>query len=257
MSDIFQFDEHFWQYFHELFEALPRQGPGLDESTRHALGLLPPLGPDQSILDIGCGSGVQTLELARRSPARITATDLHRPFLEILKRNAMAQGLDERISTVVADMADLPFPDRSFDVVWAEGCSFIVGFARALELWRRLLKPGGRMVVSEFTWFSDDIPAELREFCVPDPTEDASPAGRRASIAAAGYELLHEFRLPPEGWSKSYYGPLQVQLDGFAARHAGTPAAMNVVAHCRQELELSRKYGDRYGYTFFIMGLRD
>ena len=79
MSDIFQFDEHFWQYFHELFEALPRQGPGLDESTRHALGLLPPLGPDQSILDIGCGSGVQTLELARRS-RRITATDLHRPF---------------------------------------------------------------------------------------------------------------------------------------------------------------------------------
>lgn len=257
MSDSFFPDEIFWKYFHELFESIPRQGPGLDETTRHALSLLPPLRPDQSILDIGCGAGVQTLELARRCPAMITATDLHQPFLDILSRNAVAAGLSGRIRTMAADMAALPFPDRSFDVLWAEGCSFIIGFARALKLWHRLLKPGGHLVVSEFTWLSDDIPDELREFCVPDPADDASLTGRRAAVAAAGYELLHEFRLPCEGWSDSYYGPLQVQLEKFAARHADKPAAMNVVAHCRQELELSRKYGDRFGYTFYVLGVRD
>ena len=246
-------DELFWTYFHELYESIPRQGPGLDAFTARALACLPRLRADQRILDIGCGAGVQTLELARRSPATIVATDVHVPFLDILRRRAREEGLADRITIEVADMARLPYADQSFDVLWSEGSSFIVGFAQALVLWRRLLKPGGHLVVSELTWTTSDPPAELREFCVPDPNDDASLAGRRRAIAEAGYALVDEFALPREGWWQTYYVPLLDRLDAFERRHADHPDALVVAERSRHEVDLFLRYGDLYGYTFFVL----
>ncbi len=246
-------EEQFWSFFHELFRSLPRQGPGLNTITDKALKCLPPLGADQRILDIGCGAGVQTLELAKKSAAEIIATDLQRPLLDILKQNTEKEGLAHRITTQVADMGDLPFEDKFFDVLWAEGSSFIIGFAKALKLWKRLIKPGGHLVVSELTWFTDDPPAELREFCLPDSKEDGTVAGRRRAIAEAGYMLLDDFPLPREGWRDAYYAPLQEKLGPFEKRHAEHPDAMAVAKHCRCEIELFKRYEDLYGYTFFIL----
>lgn len=245
-------DEQFWCYFHELYESIPRQGPGLPSSTAKALAFLPPLRADQTILDIGCGSGVQTLELARRSAARILATDLHTPFLEILKRNAQREGLD-RITVQVADMAHLPFASASFDVVWAEGSSFIIGFANGLTQWRHLLKPEGYLVISELTWTGGAIPTEWSEFCAPDPEEDMTLTGRRRAIEAAGYRLIAEFQLPREGWWDAFYLPILERLDAFEQRHAAHPQALEVVTRSRYEIDLFKRYGDSYGYTFFVL----
>ena len=66
-----------------MFEELPRQGPGADESTAHACSFIPQDFKQGKILDIGCGSGMQTLALARLFPdCMITASDIHQPFLE-------------------------------------------------------------------------------------------------------------------------------------------------------------------------------
>ena len=246
-------EANFWAYFFELYESIPRQGPGLDSATREALNhvVFPPTGG--RLLDIGCGAGVQTLELARRSSLAITATDLHAPFLDILRRKAEAEGLGDRITTLVADMAELPFPDRSFDVLWAEGCIFIIGFAEGLSRWKRLLAPGGYLVISEFTWFRENPPAELAEFVQGGSSEDLSLAARRKAIAEAGYELVHEFPLPSEAWRDIYYAPLMERLPDFEKRHADDPDARAVVARGRHEIDLYRRYGDYFGYTFFIL----
>ena len=55
--------------FFELFTGLPRQGPGSTPSTRRALGLVPGVGPRTRVLDIGCGTGAQTLVLAEARTA--------------------------------------------------------------------------------------------------------------------------------------------------------------------------------------------
>ena len=246
-------DDMFWTYFFKLYESTPRQGPGLATATRKALGTLPFLTSDTRLLDIGCGSGMQTLELARNCQASIMATDIYAPFLEILQRNATKEGLAGRIQTQVADMTNLPFDDNSFDVLWAEGSIFIIGFAQGLAQWRRLIKPGGYLVVSEFTWFAQDIPAELKKFCLMDPNEDASLPARRRAIEEAGYTLLEEFPLAREGWWDAYYKPILERLDAFEARHTGHPAAMDVVKHHRTEIDLFNRYADLYGYTFFIL----
>lgn len=243
----------FWSFFHELFESLPRQGPGLEASTLKALACLPPVGPKHRILDVGCGSGTQTLVLAQHCPANIVATDLHQPFLRTLEAKVAELNLRHRITTVQADMGNLPFADGEFDVVWAEGSSFIIGFAKALELWQRLVKPGGYMVISELTTAAGELPAELRDFCLPNPEEDGSVEGRLKAVRQHGYDLVTHFALPKEGWSQTYYEPLRQQLEPFERRHQQDPAALEVASHCRHELDLFQRYGDLYGYTFFVM----
>jgi len=245
--------DNFWKYFHEIFEALPRQGPGDRESTERALRLLPPLTPGQRILDIGCGSGAQTIDLARATAARIIAVDNHPPFLDLLERRIAELGLGDRITVEVGDMKDLRFPGESFDVVWSEGAIFIIGFAEGLAAWHRLLVPGGYLVVSEFCWFVDDPPAELQELLVDGCPDAGDVAARRSAVAAGGYRLAGEFVLPDVGWWDNYYVPLGECLDRFRARHAGDPEALEVAARSQHEIDMYRKHPGAFGYVFFVM----
>lgn len=71
-----------------LHDGLPRQGPGDAASTRRALALCTALPTAPEILDIGCGSGAQTLTLAEATTGRITALDLSLNFLRSLRQTA-------------------------------------------------------------------------------------------------------------------------------------------------------------------------
>src|ERR1044071_8192306 len=103
-------EDRITQLFFEMFTGLPRQGPGDAASTRRALGLVPDVGPDTRVLDLGCGTGSQTLVLAHGSPARFVAIDSHAPFVEELRHEARAHGLAERVDARVGDIGALDLP---------------------------------------------------------------------------------------------------------------------------------------------------
>lgn len=77
--------------FFEIHRDLPREGPGNNESTRKAFHLLNGLPSQPNILDIGCGPGMQTIEIAKMTNGKIIAIDTHEPFLEELNRRAEKQ----------------------------------------------------------------------------------------------------------------------------------------------------------------------
>jgi SAM-dependent methyltransferase len=243
----------FWSFFYEIYEAIPRQGPGERESTLRALRLLPPLTRRQRLLDIGCGAGAQTIDIARATEAQVVAVDNHAPFVAELARRAAELGLADRITAQVGDMNDLHFPDGSFDVIWSEGAIFIIGFAKGLDSWRRLLAPGGYLVVSEFCWLRDNPPAELRELFMDGCSDVGDVESRRKAIAANGYRLLGDFVLPAAGWWDNYYAPLADCLARFCAAHAADPEALAVAARSQHEIELYRQYPEHFGYVFFAM----
>ena len=244
------------QYFYELYESIPRQGPGLTECTERALRFLPPLSGKQRILDVGCGSGAQTLVLAKATLAEIIALDSHEPFLEKLKADATQAGVADRITTFAGNMDDMPFKNESFDVIWSEGAIFIIGFAQGLAKWRKLLVPGGYIVVSEMCWFCDNPAPELIQFCGGEGAV-AGIADRRKTIADAGYLLMGDFVLPPEGWWQNYLLPVEKRLDGFAKKYSNTPVALSIAEHSRHEIELYKKYSQSFGYVFFVMQKAD
>ena len=119
--------------FFELFSGLPRQGPGNTAITRRALGFVPDVGPRTRVLDIGCGTGAQTLVLAHSSPSRIVAVDNHPPFIDALYRGARRLGITARLEARVADMRSLDFAEGAFDLIWCEGAICTVGVEAGLR----------------------------------------------------------------------------------------------------------------------------
>lgn len=73
---------------------------------------------DGVVLDAGCGSGRLALEIARRRPdLRVQGVDLERGMIEVGTRRAEEDHLGDRVELTVADLADLPLPARSVDLV--------------------------------------------------------------------------------------------------------------------------------------------
>jgi len=76
------------EFFWVIHGSLPREGPGDNKSTRRAYRMLKDLPENPRILDVGCGPGMQTVELAKLSDGQIVALDVHEHFMEQLRETA-------------------------------------------------------------------------------------------------------------------------------------------------------------------------
>lgn len=121
--------------------------------------LLPHLRPGARLLDIGCGPGTITVDLARRvAPGRVTAVDLSADVLRSARQEAAGAG-QENIDFLTADVYALDLPDDSFDVVHAhQVLQHLADPVRALRELRRVCRPGGAVAARDsdytaFTWF--------------------------------------------------------------------------------------------------------
>lgn len=240
-------------FFYQIFESLPRQGPGCKEATRKVFSLVPPLPENAKILDVGCGSGTQTRDLAAISTGTITAVDNHQPFLDKIDAWVKKAGLAHRVKPVRASMDALPFEKESFDLIWSEGAIFIVGFEQGLNLWKPFLKTGGYMVVSDANWFLPDPPEELmkwweNEGYIPVPEEEMKERVKRA-----GLRLAAMYRLPEAGWWDNYHVPMLKLTAELRKNHGSDPGDAALLDALEHEADMYRKYKQYYGYTFFVM----
>jgi len=236
------------QLLFELFEQTPRQGPGSEATTRRALRMLPDPLRMERVLDLGCGTGGSTIVLARETGAHVTAVDIHPPFLATLRARAEECGLDERITTVVADMANASELGAGFDLVWAEGSAYSIGFENALRTWRALLRPGGCLVVTELAWFVAEPSARARAFFAGEYPDMRDAATRIDQARSAGYAVLDSFRLPAGDWH-AYYAGLAGPLGDAIARRG----EIELYAALRREREIYEACGDDYGYVCLVL----
>jgi SAM-dependent methyltransferase len=241
------------QVFFEIHDDISRGGPGGSESTRKAFVMLTSLSNNPTILDIGCGPGMQTLDLGRLTGGKIIAVDNHQPFLKRLKTTARHHGSAEQITVIKSDMLALCFARQAFDVIWAEGSIYIMGFEKALKAWPPLLKNPGYLAATEISWLEPDPPEELRLFWAEQyPGMEDIKANLR-TIRRSGFSAIGHFVLPESDWWNDYYRPIQEKLRALRKKYKGYPEALSVLQMEEREIELYGKYADYYGYVFYVM----
>ncbi len=243
-------EEMFW----EEHTGLKREAPGSEESTLRALDKVILTGEKPMVLDIGCGPGDQTITIAKTfRDATIMALDTHEPFLdELVKRSDEARVLD-RIEPLRISMFDMPFPNEHFDLVWAEGSAYIMGFQNALRSWKRFLKEDGYIGLTELSWLKAAPSEEARRFWSLGYPQMKHMDENRKLIDEEGYELMDMFILPESDWWDSYYTPMEKRINELKGKYQGKPESLAVLEGEMEEIGMYRKHSDEYGYVFYII----
>ena len=199
--------------------------------TREAFRLLPDLDRPR-ILDVGCGSGVPTVELAKLSEGEVVGVDIDQSLLDELNRKIEREGLSDRVETKKCSMFEMDFPNESFDIIWAEGSIFVIGLERGLKEWRRLLRPGGFLVVH---------------------AENRKMLGKLETISRFGYRLLNHFSLPRDAHWTEYYGPLEIRIEELRAKYRGNLRALRMLRKRQSEVDMVKRDPRKYSSGFYIM----
>jgi ubiquinone/menaquinone biosynthesis C-methylase UbiE len=202
--------------------------------TRRAFSVLPKL-DELRILDIGCGTGIPTLQLARLTNGEIVALDINKRSLDSLTRKSQRAGISNRIKVMECSISEMEFPNESFDVIWAEGSIHVVGFRRGLLEWRRFLKPNGFLVIHDER---ESISEKLRH------------------ISSCGYELLDYFTLGEDTWWSEYFAPLEKLINEIRTKPNNDAQTLAVLDEEQREIQLFKKDSSRYCSAFFVMKKR-
>lgn len=245
----------FWPIFFELYESLPRQGPGNRDCVARALVLCRDLPPAPAVLDLGCGVGGQTLHLANLISGSIVALDSHAPSIERLRATVDVRGLAERIQPTVGDMAEPGLPPASFDLVWSEGALYNIGIEKALRICRGLLRAGGYLAFTDAVWRKESPPPEVKASFEHDyPTMGRVP-DVLAAIERSGFSIIGHFTLPDEAWWDDFYTPMEVRIEQLRGKYEDDDEALAVLDQLAQEPEMHRRRSGYYAYEFFVARL--
>lgn len=242
----------------DLHKHAHRQGPGGDAETQMALELSrvdtsAPL----HIADIGCGTGASALFLARHLNATITAVDVLEEFLKVLETRATQAGLSDKISTLLCSMDTLPFEDGEFDIIWSEGAIYNIGFEQGINSWKRYLKSGGLLVVSEITWLTESRPQELQNHWDHEYPQVDVASSKMSALETAGYSPIGYFVLPEHCWMENYYNPMQESFDDFIKRNGNSAEARAIVEAEIKEIQLYKTYKEYYSYGVYVARKRE
>ncbi|SCG46193.1 SAM-dependent methyltransferase [Micromonospora halophytica] len=112
--------------------------------------------PGDRLLDLGCGIGAPAIRLATTYQIEAVGVSISGRQVERAIERVASAGLADRLSFQLADAMDLPFPDESFDIVWAlESLHHMPDRAHVLRQAARVLRPGGRLAVADFMLLPD------------------------------------------------------------------------------------------------------
>lgn len=241
-------NREYMEQFFSVYERMERPGPGSQDATLRAFRLIPRETDINRILDIGCGKGSASLTLADVCDARITAADNHAPFLQSLKQNIEKLGLSDRITPVSASMLELPYVDRSFDLLWAEGTAYIMGVENALREWKRLLPVGGYLFFSDAVLTTDQPSPECVEFWKTGYPDMTTSENRQKLAEQLGYRVVDFFLLPREDWI-AFYADMQQQLE-VISRQSGPSKAFSDM---QKEIRIGQLYGEEFSYICLML----
>ncbi len=203
----------------------------LNKYTRKAFKLLPKC-KNPHILDIGCGTGVPTIELATISDGHVIGIDIDVTSLNLLQRKIRETGLNNRVSVIKDSILTIDFPEESFDIIWSEGSIFVIGFENGIRMWRRFLKPNGFLVIHD---------------------ENKDKTKKLELITKYGYTSIAQFELSDNLWRLEYYTPLEQIIQVFRHKYPNDSDLSNELNKDQIEIDKCKSNSTVISSFFVIM----
>jgi SAM-dependent methyltransferase len=233
-----------------LFGGMEKLGPGGNAHTLHVLRLLPKQ-KFHVVVDAGCGTGRQTLVLAKELGTLVHAVDSYEPFLNDLVRRAREAKVEPLVQAHCMDMKDIPQAFQAIDLLWSEGAAYNIGFSNALATWAPAVSTDGFAVISELCWLKEQAPDPVQEFFRSGYPDMQSVQHNRAVAERAGYHVLNTYTLPPQAWVDGYYDTLLPRAK-LLLNHPDS-SVREFAAETVREIEVFEGSEDSYGYVFYVL----
>ena len=236
----------------QFFSGLDRQGPGSDTETLKALRLIKDYLPSNPrILDIGCGTGRQSMTIAKTIDCSILSVDISPIMIKGVEERMRKEHLTNKVTPLVGNMEQLPFDQNFFDVIWSEGAIYNIGFEEGLKTWMPFLKPGAFLVVTDAAWTSDQRPPDST-WLLNNMLDMKTIAQKLETIQQVGYQPFAHFVLPQRAWEENYYQPMERHINYFLETHPDDSNVKQLMKQLTTEIQYYRENHDFYGYMFFI-----
>lgn len=149
------------------------------------------LRPGIRLLDLGAGSGWPALYYVRRSGCEAVLVDIPENGLQIAEERAARQGQSHLVSTLVADAAELPFPNRCFDVIThSDLLCCLIQKRSVLGCCRRVVRDQGHMAFTVISIAPGLSPEQQARALINGPEFVKSDTDYRTLLAQTGWELI-------------------------------------------------------------------
>ena len=198
--------------------------------TRKAFESIPEIDKPY-ILDIGCGTGMPTLELAKLSNGEIAGIDIDQDALDKLKLKIKQEGLSNRIDLYNRSVYDTLFKDEMFDIIWEEGVIHILDLKKALTECNRVLKLNGFLVTGEtVNW----VNRKIKHF------------------PKFGFKLIKQIPWEKNCWWTEYYRPLEEKINILHKKYDNLDE-IEEVKHHLMEIKMVKKDPTGFDCVTYIM----
>lgn len=241
-----------WDLLLEIHKDMPRQGSGRDEYTQKAFEIIPTI-QNPKILDIGCGPGMQTIKLAKISNGEVIGIDIFQQYLDQLNELITKENLQNKVKAEKQSMFDIKYPEEFFDIIWAEGSIFIIGFEKGLSNWKKHIKKNGYLAVHEMTWLKENPPKKIFDYWNRVYPNITTIDKNLDIIKKCGYKTIGYFALPEDAWWEFYYNPLQKRLINLKDKYKDNLEALDMINEEQLEIDLFTKFNQWYGSVFYVM----
>ncbi|MCQ2978811.1 MAG: class I SAM-dependent methyltransferase [Clostridia bacterium] len=255
----------------QVISHMPKSTPGTLDNTMDALNMAlskvkyqykkQGKSYDESkikILNYGCGKGEENIWLLTNSKCQLTMIDNDEVLINDLDQKITKYNLSDRCEIILDDndftsCNELPFSKNSFDIIWTEGAVRFKDFDIIIKMFKKYLKPGGVIVISDYILKDLNMPLELKRYFEQFYPEINTIDNNIAIAENNGLKVNATFIVPDEAWWKYYLAPLREITRELNIEYQMDPDKRKIIEELTLDMTMRDKYKGYYDYAFYIL----